>query len=135
MIGTGLTRYRDAGLLLLRIGLGLAFMAHGWPKLAGGTGTWAMLGGAMGNLGIHFLPTFWGLMAALVEFVGGALLILGLAFRPACLLLTFQMLVAVLFHLQRGDAFGAGWSHALESGVVFLSLIFIGPGKYSLDGK
>ncbi|RZK26274.1 MAG: DoxX family protein, partial [Flavobacterium sp.] len=28
-----------------------------------------------------------------------------------------------------------GASHAIELGIVFFSLIFIGPGKYSVDKK
>ena len=35
-----LDRYRDLGLLVMRVGLGLSFMAHGWPKLVGGPETW-----------------------------------------------------------------------------------------------
>ncbi len=127
-----LTQYRDIGLLVLRIGIGLAFMAHGWPKVRGGPEMWRMIGGAMGSLGITFWPEFWGIMAAVTEFGGGLLLLAGFLFRPACMALTFTMLVAVLFHVSRGDGF-AGYSHALEAGIVFLSLILIGPGKYSAD--
>ena len=32
-----LGKYRDVGLLVLRLGLGIMFMAHGLPKLAGRT--------------------------------------------------------------------------------------------------
>ena len=44
------------------------------------------------------------------------------------------MLMATLFHLGRGDGL-KGAAHAIEVGIVFLSLILIGPGKYSLDEK
>jgi putative oxidoreductase len=125
---------RDLGILILRIGIGIMFMAHGWPKISGGTEKWTALGGSMESFGIDFFPGFWGFMAAFAEFFGGLLLAVGLFFRPVALLLFITMLVATAKHLSSGDDFG-GYSHALESGILFLSLIFIGPGKYSLDEK
>jgi putative oxidoreductase len=110
------------------------FMFHGAPKMFGGPEKWHMLGTAMGNFGIDFLPGFWGFMAAFSEFFGGILLILGLFFRPACLLMAITMIVAAGHHLGRGDGL-MGASHAIESGIVLLSLILIGPGKISLDKK
>lgn len=129
-----LSKYKDAGLLLMRAGLGILFMFYGYPKLLGGPAMWTQIGGAMKNVGVEFYPVFWGFMAAITETFGGFLLILGLAFRPVNLLLAFTMLVAALYHYQAGDGF-QGYSHALEAGIVFLALVFIGPGKYSVDGK
>lgn len=135
MIFNGLSRYRDYGLLILRVGLGIMFLYHGVPKLLGGPGVWEKLGGAMGNLGISFAPTLWGLMAALAEAGGGLALAAGFLFRPACALLTFTMFVAALKHLSTpGEGLFAA-SHAIEVGIVFLSLILIGPGRFSLDEK
>ena len=98
---------------------------------------WERLGGATGSLGIHFLPVVWGLLAALTETVGGVLLILGLAFRPACLLLVINLCVAAAFMMHQSGADGglAGASHAIEDAVVFAGLFFIGPGKYSVDKR
>jgi putative oxidoreductase len=42
------------------------------------------------------------------------------------------MIVAALSHFGRGEGLG-GASHAIEVGIVFLSFILIGAGKYSLD--
>ena len=122
----------DIGLLILRVGIGAMFMTHGGPKVLGGPEMWGKVGMAMGNLGIHFAPTFWGLMAALSEFGGGLCLVLGLAVRPACATMVFTMIVAATMHLTKGDGLGIA-SHAIESGILFISLIFIGAGKYSLD--
>jgi putative oxidoreductase len=127
-----LTKYRETGLLLLRIGLGVIFIAHGYPKLMGGKEEWAKLGGNMANLGIHFWPAMWGFMAMMAELGGGIMLILGLFFRPVLLIMTFNMFVAMVMHLHKGDSF-ATWSHPATIAVVFLSLLLIGPGKYSLD--
>ena len=134
MVLTFLNKHRHIGLLVLRIGIGLMFILHGAPKLFGGVEKWVKIGGAMASLGIGFAPAFWGFMAAVSEFFGGICLILGVAFRPACILLTITMLVAAISHLSRGDGLG-GASHAIELGIVFLSLILIGAGKYSIDEK
>ncbi|UCB52826.1 MAG: DoxX family protein [Candidatus Zixiibacteriota bacterium] len=134
MILTFLDKYRDIGLLILRIGIGGMFLFHGGPKIAAGPEKWEQLGMAMGNFGIHFLPVFWGFMASFAEFFGGIMIILGLFLRPACMLLTINMIVATSFHLNRGDGL-LGASHAIEVGIVFLSLLFVGPGRYSLDQK
>jgi len=122
----------DLGLLVLRLGMGVMFMVHGVPKLTGGPPKWIKLGKAMENLGIDLFPGFWGLMAALAETFGGALMAVGLFFRPALFFLTFTMVVATLAHLGKGDSVKKA-SHAIEAGVVFLGILFIGPGKYSLD--
>lgn len=129
-----LGRYADMGLLLLRLGLGSMFVLHGAPKIMAGPETWAGLGAAMSNLGVTAVPAFWGVMAALSECGGGLCLILGVAFRPACILMAMTMGVAATYHLGKGDGV-AGASHAIEDGVVFLSLILIGPGKHSIDGR
>ena len=126
-----LSRYADTGLLILRTGLGIMFLYHGAPKLFGGPETWARVGAAAGNFGLSFAPAFWGFMAGIAEFGGGLFLMLGLLFTPACVLLVIDLVVAASSHIHAGQGIG-GASHAIEDATVFLSLIFIGPGKYSL---
>lgn len=131
---SSLSKYSDVGLLIIRVGLGVMFLMHGYPKVMGGPEKWEKLGGAMGNVGITFLPVFWGFMAAIAEAGGGILLALGLFFRPACILLAFTMLIAATVHIKdEGTIMSA--SHSIEVGIVFLGLIFTGPGKYSVDKK
>ena len=129
-----LGKYRNTGLLILRVGIGVMMITHGLPKLTGGIEGWTGIGKSMGVIGINFLPAFWGFMAAATEGVGGLFLILGLFFRPVNILLVFTMIIAALVHFGKGDGLG-GASHAIELGIVFFSLIFIGPGKYSIDKK
>ncbi|WP_257668860.1 DoxX family protein [Parapedobacter tibetensis] len=131
---SSLAKFKNTGLLLIRVGLGIMFIIHGYPKLLGGIKMWEGVGGAMSEVGITFLPIVWGFLAAVVETFGGLFLILGLFFRPTALLLTFTMLIAALKHLGAGDGL-MGASHAIEIGVVFLGLAFIGPGKYSVDKR
>ena len=132
MIGRSLDRYRDEGLLALRIGIGVMFVLHGFPKISGGPEVWTKIGMAMGALGITFAPAFWGFMAASAEFGGGLLLVLGLLTRPASLLLLSTMIVATVMHVKAGDGMNV-YSHALEAAILFFSLLFIGPGRLSLD--
>ena len=104
--------YTDFGLLILRLGIGIMFVLHGYPKITGGIELWAKLGSSMSNFGIDFAPTFWGFMAALSEFGGAVLLILGVGFRLASLLMLTTMCVATAHHFGKGDGI-QGASHAL----------------------
>lgn len=131
----GLSKYKDFGLLVLRIGIGGFLITHGYPKLmAGPSGEhgWAKLGESMGMFGIKFAPAFWGFMAAVAEGVGGLLIVLGLFFRPATLLVLFTMFVAAYMHLT---VMKQGHEMAVVYGIVALSLFIIGPGRYSVDKK
>ncbi len=134
MIFSGLIKYKNTALLLIRIGIGIMFVLHGYPKIIGGVEKWESLGENMKYVGIEFMPVLWGFLAAFAEFVGGIFLILGFAFRPACLFLLITMIVAAIMHIQEGDGI-MGASHAIEDGVIFLGLLFLGPGKYSIDKK
>jgi len=125
--------FRNLGLLLLRavFGLYMAF-GHGLGKITGGPEQWAQLGGVVeGIIGFGFLPTFWGFMAAVAEFVGALLVAVGFLSRPASILLVLNMAVAALAHLT-GVIDGSPES-ALLYGAVFLSLVFTGPGSFSVD--
>ena len=126
------SRFRDVGLLILRIGIGSMFVGHGLPKMVAGPTRWAELGEAVGHLGIHVgPPAVWGFLAALSELLGGILLATGVLFRPACLLLLSTMVVATITHVNNGDDFDQT-SHAAEMGVLFLSLLLIGPGPWRI---
>ena len=136
MVLTYLTKYRDLGLLILRIGLGLMFILHGFPRLAGGPEAWAKLGQAMGHLGITFFPVFWGFMAAISLTIGGGLLVIGLLFRPAVILLALTMTVAALTEVDAKKSLRSNLmagAHPIEMAIVFYSLILIGPGRFSVD--
>jgi putative oxidoreductase len=131
---SSLGKYRDLGLLILRLGIGASFILHGYPKITGGPEEWAGLGQATGYLGIHFAPTFFGFMAAFAEFGGGIMLVLGLFTRLGAALMLITMVVAMCFHLGRGDGI-SGASHAIEAAAVFAGLLFVGPGRFSVDRK
>lgn len=85
----------------------------------------------MEAFGITFLPTFWGFMSGFAEFICAMLVVFGLFTRPAAVFVIINMTVAATNHMM-GNIPG-GPETALLYAIVFLSLIFMGPGKYSLD--
>ena len=126
--------YRNIGLLIIRVGLGIMFILHGFPKMFGGPDTWVEVGSAMQYLGIDFAPMFFGFMAGVTEFFGGIFLLGGLFFMPSVIFLFIVMLVATVQHIGAGDGF-VSYSHSIEMAIVMFGLLFIGPGKYSLDRR
>ena len=125
---------QNLGLLIIRLGLGVMFMIHGYPKVVGGPEKWAALGAAVKHVGIHIWPTFFGAAAAFSEFIGGFLLILGVLFQPACACLALTMFVAASYHLGSDHGFGKA-SHPIALFFVFVGLFFIGSGQYGLSIK
>lgn len=126
--------FTDAGLLVLRLGIGAAFVMQGWPKISGGLPEWKRLGAAMAPVGITFAPAFWGFIAAFGEFVGGIALALGVLTRPFCVLMGAVMFVGAAAHLRGAGAFAARFERAREPAemlVVFLALFLAGPGRYA----
>lgn len=109
-------------------------MLHGYPKLFGGPEMWTDLGTASQSVGIDFAPVFFGFMASITEFFGGLFLLLGLFFRPSLILLIIVMIVAAASHIAAGDGF-VDTSHRVELAIVFISMLFTGPGEFSLDKK
>ena len=105
---------------------------HGWPKLAGGIQQWEKLGKAMNVIGISFFPGFWGFSSAMVETIGGVLIVLGFCFRPVAILMTLNFMVATIFVYKTTGQF-IQWARPAEMMILFFSLIFIGVGKYSID--
>jgi putative oxidoreductase len=122
---------KDLGILIFRVGIGVMFLFHGFPKISGGVEKWAALGESMSHLGISFAPAFWGFCAALAECGGGLLLITGMLFRPAISALLFTMGVAAWMKYSTGGSF-KDFAWPLEMAIIMLSFLFIGPGKYTL---
>lgn len=123
----------DYGLLVFRVGIGAMFVAvHGLPKLMGGMTMWKGLGGAFSRIiGFAFVPAFWGFIASITEFGGGICLIVGVLFRPACALMLFTMMIAVVSIVRGGYGFNSA-SQPFELAVVLLALLWTGPGQLTL---
>ena len=130
MVWNGLGRYADLGLLIFRLGFGLGFIYyHGGVKLFETTEQWIETGSALRHFGINFGHYYLGAAAAIGETLGGLLIALGLFFRPAAALLTWIMIVA----FTDNSLTGGNTSHPFKNIFLFAGMIFIGPGKYSLD--
>jgi putative oxidoreductase len=120
----------SAGLLILRLVAGLAFMFHGYGKIQNPFG-W------MGPEAT--IPGIFQALAAVSEFGGGLAWILGLLTPLASLGLASTMSVAIYMHaFVWGDPFvSSGSGGAYELAAVFLSvalLLFLaGPGRFSID--
>ncbi len=126
---------RDFGLLILRLGLGGFMVAHGWGKVVGGPNAWRGLGGTMQNWGIsaEWLHLVFGFAGTMAEFAGGILLAIGLYARTASFFLCCTMVVAAVHKVQAGDSvfmMGAAWP--TELAIVFLALMFMGPGRFAV---
>jgi putative oxidoreductase len=120
------------GLTVLRVGVGIVFIAHGCQKLF----VWGFHGvaGFLGANGIP-LPVVAAVVLTLVEFVGGIALLLGLLTRWAALLLAVDMVVAILaVHFKNGFFLPKGYEFVLTLMVANIALLLAGPGAASVDG-
>jgi putative oxidoreductase len=126
-----LSKYRETGLLLFRASIGLIIIILIAPVLWNGQGSWERFGSAMRYLDFHSHYTFWGFIGALVGCIGGVLMVLGLFFRVGVLLTMTVTLVHLVAIWGKNGFYGR--LPALEMAILLLCLLFIGPGKYSVD--
>lgn len=125
-----------AGLLILRLAIGVIMIGHGAQKVFGwwggpGLGGWTQ---AMTRMRIR-PPQAWAYISAGGELAGGILLILGFLTPLACAAIAGSMLVAVyLVHLPKGFWVGkGGYEFNLSILGATIALALIGPGSASLD--
>ncbi len=119
------------GLVVLRIAVGIVFLAHGSQKLV--SEGFAGVARSMGMMGIP-LPQVAGVVVTQLEFLGGVLLIVGLFTRWVALLLALEMIVAIVkVHLPGGFFLPRGFEYALLLLGNCVALILAGPGAAALD--
>jgi len=118
---------RDVGLLVMRSMAGaMLVLGHGWPKLASFSSKAANFPDPLGISSSVSLS-----LAVGAEFFCGILLILGLATRLASIPLIVTMLVAA-FIVHAGADFSK-IEPAMLYLVLFITLLFTGPGAWSVD--
>ena len=125
----------DVSLLVLRAGLGIVFLAHGYNHIFGG-GKIAGTGRWFESLGMRpGILHAW--VASLIEVGSGALLLLGLATPFACAGVVGTMVVALITNHLRNGFFifrpGEGYEYVMSLTLTAIGLAGVGPGQWSLD--
>lgn len=121
------------GTTLLRLSLGIVFLAHGLLKVLVFT-----VPGTVGYFESLGLPGALAYLVIAAEVGGGAALLLGFATRPVALVLSAIGFGAILGHAGNGWVFsnaGGGWEYPLLLGVATLALALTGPGALALSRK
>jgi putative oxidoreductase len=122
--------------LALRVPTAIIFIAHGAQKLFGLFGGYGLEGTGQWMASVGLEPGYQlALLAGSAEFFGGIALLIGLLVRPAGLMLTITMLVAIFsVHFSNGLFMtNNGYEFALALLAVSVSLTFSGAGKVALD--
>lgn len=126
---------RDAGIALLRVSLGVMFLAHSLILkfyvfgLSGTAGFFASLG----------LPAWLAYVTFFAEAIGGLMLVLGIYSRYAALALAPFMLGALFTaHVNNGWVFsapGGGWEYPAYLFVLCIAQALLGEGAYALRAE
>jgi len=124
------------GITVLRILVGIIFMAHGSQKLFGMFGGYGLEGTGqyMASLGLN--PGYlMALLSGSAEFFGGLALFLGLLVRPAAVVLIVMLVVAILsVHIHNGLFMANnGYEFGLALLGAAIAVLFEGAGRVSLD--
>lgn len=131
------------GLLILRIGVGVIFFAHGAQKVFGWFGGYGLAGTSGFLKQAYGIPHFLSYLASFIELLGGLAMILGLFTQITAIGLGIVMLVALVkVHLSVG--FFMNWGSVANRGegyefnvallAMIIALALIGPGQYALGG-
>ena len=118
--------------LLLRVSMGVMFLAHGALLKLGTFG----LAGTMGYFGSIGYPPALAILVIAAEILGGLALILGIGVRVVSLALVPLMLGALLQHTGNGWVFsgkGGGWEFPAFWTVALLVQAGLGAGALALD--
>ncbi len=122
-----LDRLQPLALLVMRVVLGVIFIAHGWQKVFSMQGVEKMVSG----IGA---PWWMAYVVTAAELGGGILVLLGLLTRLGALAICIDMGVAIAkVHWAHGLKGPQGFEFPLACAALAFALIFFGAGPIALD--
>ena len=117
----------------IRIIVGGMMFAHGLDKISGGPTAFGQFLGA--ELGLP-AGVLLGWIVTLLELIGGAMLVVGLLSRVIALLMTIELIGAIVLVTGANGLIGTegvGSERDLAYIAGFIAVMFLGPGKPSVD--
>jgi putative oxidoreductase len=124
------------GLTVLRVIVGIIFIAHGSQKLFGAFGGDGLEGTGQWMESIGLTPGYlMALLSGSAEFFGGVAVLIGLLARPAALVLIGLLLVAI-FSVHIGNGLfmaNNGYEFALALLGGSIAILIEGAGRLSVD--
>ncbi len=126
-------RAMDVGLFIVRLALGIIFIAHGGQKVFGWFGGRGLEATVTGFAGMG-IPAAMAYLAAFTEFFGGIAVVIGLLSRLASLGLAVTMVVAiVMVHGKNGFFAPTGFEYNLALLAMALAVAVAGPGRIAVS--
>jgi len=119
----------DAAATLARIGLGIMFILHGWPKIKDVKATtgWVKKTGWAGG-------AIFAILFTLLEFFGGIALIVGFLTQFVGVLIALEMVATSIFSKkQLGKKLIGGYELDVAYLVLAVVVALLGPGPWSVD--
>lgn len=131
-----LTTRAGYGLTVLRVIVGIIFIAHGSQKLFGAFGGYGLEGTGQYMESIGLTPGhLMALLSGSAEFFGGVAVLIGLLARPAAAVLILLLAVAIFsVHISNGLFMANnGYEFALALLGGSIAVLIEGAGKLSVD--
>jgi len=119
----------DIALLVVRILFGVTFFYYGWPKLKD------LRSNAEDFVNMGFQPGWlFGTLVALLETIGGLMVILGVFTWLAAIGFAIHMITGTVWKITKTEKPFTDWSYDLLLLAIALGLLVTGPGALNILG-